>query len=93
LGDVGLPFWLFLIVGMMKGHVGGGSGFRWPSGVGGSVKAKPFHVSQYANTVMYIVQGTAPGVTVAVLGYSTWYVDGHELESLILAQNERWRHA
>ena len=52
----------------------------------------PFHVSQYANILVYCA-GTAPEVTVAVPGYSTWYVDGHKLESLILAQNERWRHA
>ncbi len=32
----------FLIVGLMKGHVGGGPGFRWLQGVGGSEKARPF---------------------------------------------------
>jgi hypothetical protein len=56
-------------------------------------KLRLFHVSQYANTVMYIVQEAAPGVGGAEVGYSTGFVVAHKLESLILAQNERWRHA
>ena len=43
------------------------------------------------HTSLYICAGTAPGDTV-LSGYSTWRI-GHQLESLILAQNERWRHA
>ena len=49
-------------------------------------------MSQYAYTLVYCA-GTAPGVYGAVFGYSTGYVVEHKLESLILAQNERWRHA
>jgi hypothetical protein len=36
--------------------------------------------------------GTAPGNAVIVVGFHC-EDDGHQLESLILAQNERWRHA
>lgn len=38
-----------------------------------------------------ICAGAAPG-DAGVRGYSPVHV-GHKLESLILAQNERWRHA
>ena len=36
--------------------------------------------------------GTAPGNAVMIAGFHR-DGDGHQLESLILAQNERWRHA
>ena len=50
-------------------------------------------MSQYANTVMYIVQERLLECRRCAAVIPPWYVDGHELESLILAQNERWRHA
>jgi hypothetical protein len=75
----------------MKGHVGGGPGYRWPLGVGVSVKAKPFHVLIYA--LCKLCAGTAPRDAGLVIGFSPDDLVGHKLESLILAQNERWRHA
>ena len=74
---------------MMKGHVGGGSGFRWLQGVGYSVKFMPFHEFfirdqvclqvgrrmgiQCPNTPC-IVQERLLEVRSAELGYSTWLV-------------------
>ena len=75
----------------MKGHVGGGSGYLGSLGPGVSVKAKPFHVL-ICNTLVYCA-GTAPRDAGLVLGFSPGGLVGHKLESLILAQNERWRHA
>ena len=40
-----------------------------------------------------ICAGTAPGDAGLALGYSAGVRIVHQLESLILAQNERWRHA
>ena len=37
--------------------------------------------------------GTAPGDAGLALAYSSGGSIVHQLESLILAQNERWRHA
>ena len=92
---------LFLIVGLMKGHVGGGPGVRWPLGVECRTnQAVPGSPSKLASMVgqcpnmhtMYIVQERLPEMPA-----SSWVfprvVVGHKLESLILAQNERWRHA
>ena len=75
----------------MKGHVGGGSGYRKPLGFGVSVKAKPFHVLIYA--LCKYCAGTAPRDAGDDIGFSPGMIVGHEHESLILAQNERWRHA
>ena len=50
-GDRGFRFpveWLFLIVGMMKGHVGGGAGCLEPLGSGVTDKLKPFLYVLYA---------------------------------------------
>ena len=76
----------------MKGHVGGGYGYWRFRGVGGSDKAKSFHVLICKHTLC-IVQERLLEVCCLDLGYSAgvWMV--HQLESLILAQNERWRHA
>jgi hypothetical protein len=76
----------------MKGHVGGGSGSRRLSGVGYSVKAKPVHVSYYISTRICDVQEQAPENAGSVRAFHLDRV-GHKLESLIMAQNERWRHA
>ena len=38
----------------MKGHVGGGSGYLGPLGLGVSVKAKPFHVSDMQHTCIFV---------------------------------------
>ena len=45
------------------------------------------------HTSLYICAGTAPGDAGLVLGFSLGDEIVHQLESLILAQNERWRHA
>ena len=45
------------------------------------------------HTSLYICAGTAPGDAGLVLVYSHGGSIVHQLESLILAQNERWRHA
>ena len=75
----------------MKGHVGGGPGRQRLQGAGGSVKAKSFHVSLHIHSICEVQErlpempassSVFPGVVVV-----------HQLESLILAQNERWRHA
>ena len=45
------------------------------------------------HTSLYICAGTAPGDAGLAFGYSAGGEIVHQLESLILAQNERWRHA
>ena len=59
----------------------------WASNVG---QTKPFQCPNMHT--MYIVQERLPEMPA-----SSWVfprvVVGHKLESLILAQNERWRHA
>ena len=45
------------------------------------------------HTSLYICAGTAPGDAGLALAYSSGGLIVHQLESLILAQNERWRHA
>ena len=45
------------------------------------------------HTSLYICAGTAPGDAGLALAYSSGGSIVHQLESLILAQNERWRHA
>ena len=53
------------------------------------------HMSQKRKHTSFVIfcAGTAPGDAGLALAYSCggWIV--HQLESLILAQNERWRHA
>lgn len=76
----------------MKGHVGGGSGFWRLLGVGYSVKAS--HYSQCPYTPCKICAGMAPGNERFYLGNIPPGIGSDiKLESLILAQNERWRHA
>jgi hypothetical protein len=92
----------------MKGHVGGGPGHRGVQGLEGSVKLSRsiefmrqgfspgewLYMSQYISTVICNVQErlleVGPGCR-AVRRAAP--VVGRQLESLILAQNERWRHA
>ena len=90
----------------MKGHVGGGPGYRYPLGAGGSVKYKPFlrvlvgvlpwlwllHVSLHIHSICE-VQERLPEMPACWFGIPPGWFVGHKLESLILAQNERWRHA
>ena len=76
---------------MMKGHVGGGSGSGGFQGHWYSVKAKSFHVL-ICITILYIVQERLLEIAVHCLEFHR-ALNGHQLESLILAQNERWRHA
>ena len=74
----------------MKGHVGGGSmpgEFKAPV----AWQAKSFHVL-ICNTHLYIVQERLLEMPASSSGLPGVVV-GHQLESLILAQNERWRHA
>ena len=42
---------------------------------------------------MYICAGTAPRDVGLCFGFSPGAIVDHKHESLILAQNERWRHA
>ena len=77
----------------MKGHVGGGPGHRGVQGLGGSVKLSR-SMSRYISTVICDVQERLLEAGLGGLRYSTQApMVGHQLESLILAQNERWRHA
>ncbi|RYM05734.1 hypothetical protein [Sphingobium cupriresistens] len=50
------------------------------------------HMSQYIPQD-YIVQEWLLEMSGIYWPYSGWYVSDIKLESLILAQNERWRHA
>ena len=89
----------------MKGHVGGGSGSQRIQGVGVSVKAKSFsyvlHVSIRNGRPDWLWLVGLPERYCAerLLEMSGFIVEfhcdelGHKLESLIMAQNERWRHA
>ena len=86
-----MAVWFFLIVGKMKGHVGGGSGSGDFQGRWHSVKVKSFTVLICKHTLC-IVQERLLEIAGASLEFHRGYV-GHQLESLILAQNERWRHA
>ena len=98
---------LFDIVGLDEGTCGRRPGLWRPLGVGRSVKFKPFlnvtsvqaclaggaNVLIRKHTSLYICAGTAPGDAGLALAYSRGGSIVHQLESLILAQNERWRHA
>ena len=75
----------------MKGHVGGGSVSARLLGVFDIVKAKSFHRSfsrfHYVNVQERLLE---------MSGFVREFHLGrivHKLESLIMAQNERWRHA
>ena len=91
----------------MKGHVGGGPVFDslWVSidrsNLSRSLMRTSLRlaVAELANvlirkhTSLYICAGTAPRDAGLAFGYSAGGEVVHQLESLILAQNERWRHA
>ena len=97
---------LFDIVGLDEGTCGRRPGLLEPLGSGWSVKFMPFLnvtsvracLAERANvlirkhTSLYICAGTAPRDP-ACFGLFRRSNVGHQLESLILAQNERWRHA
>ena len=89
----------------MKGHVGGGPGQRQPLGVVRPAKSSRsmdrrlklgfggwFYMSRYISTAICDVQERLPEMPASFPGFFGCVV-GHKLESLILAQNERWRHA
>ena len=77
----------------MKGHAGGGSAWQFgASGLGCVVRADmPFHVLNMLYA--FFVQERLLEMLLLVWRIPRWVGDGHEHESLILAQNERWRHA
>jgi hypothetical protein len=76
----------------MKGHVGGGSGSWRLSGAEVSVKAKPVHMSQYIPQEL-LCRNWLLEMSGSWVAYSAALESDIKLESLILAQNERWRHA
>ena len=91
----------------MKGHVGGGP-VSWNLRVQGDrsnlcrslwIRAEACFGAELiclknANTPdCDFCAGTAPGDAGLALAYSSGGLIVHQLESLILAQNERWRHA
>jgi hypothetical protein len=51
------------------------------------------YMSQYISTSLYIVQEWLLEMSGFCWPYSGWQESDIKLESLILAQNERWRHA
>jgi|TARA_Y100000816_G_scaffold195781_1_gene143096 hypothetical protein len=51
------------------------------------------YMSQYISTYLYIVQEWLLEMSGFCWAYSAWQGLDIKLESLILAQNERWRHA
>jgi hypothetical protein len=91
----------------MKGHVGGGpvTDNLWVSAdrsnSSRSLMRLPLRLAAMEradvlirkHTSLYICAGTAPGDAGLALAYSSGGSIVHQLESLILAQNERWRHA
>ena len=76
----------------MKGHVGGGpvTDNLWVSAR--SEKAKPFQCPYRKHTICDFVQERLPEMPVSSSVFPGVKIV-HQLESLILAQNERWRHA
>ena len=77
----------------MKGHVGGGpvTDNLWVSDDRSNLSRSNVLIRKH--TSLYICAGTAPGDAGLALAYSSGGSIVHQLESLILAQNERWRHA
>lgn len=57
------------------------------------VRAESRFVGLNMHTHLYIVQERLLEMLLLVWRIPRWVGDGHEHESLILAQNERWRHA
>ena len=83
---------LFDIVGQDEGTCGRRPRVRRPQGVGTSVKARPFsqvlHVSIRKNFCAERLLEMSGLIRAFHLDLVV-----HKLESLIMAQNERWRHA
>jgi hypothetical protein len=92
----------------MKGHVGGGpvTDSLWVSAdrsnlcrslwirVEASASARSSYVSKtQTHQIVIFVQERLPEISGLALAYSSGGSIVHQLESLILAQNERWRHA
>ena len=87
----------------MKGHVGGGARVRRFQGVEHSVKLSRSYMSFTCPYVMgamrFVLIASEENVQERLLEMSGLIVEfhcdliGHKLESLIMAQNERWRHA
>ena len=87
----------------MKGHVGGGARVRRFQGVVHSVKLCRSYMSFTYPYVMGVVEfcsaTSEDNVQERLLEMRGLIVEfhcdliGHKLESLIMAQNERWRHA
>ena len=63
------------------------------SGQGCVVRALCRSVGLNMHTHLYIVQERLLEMLLLVWRIPRWAGDGHKHESLILAQNERWRHA
>ena len=68
-------FRFFLIVGLMKGHVGGGSGLHGLSGCEVSVKFRPFLYVSICKFHFAICAGTAPGNAVFVVVFPAMKMD------------------
>ena len=87
----------------MKGHVGGGARVRRFQGVEHSVKLSRSYMSFTYPYVMgamgFALIASEENVQERLLEMRGSIVEfhcdliGHKLESLIMAQNERWRHA
>ena len=87
----------------MKGHVGGGARVRRFQGVVHSVKLCRSYMSFTYPYVMgamrFVLIASEENVQERLLEMRGSIVEfhcdliGHKLESLIMAQNERWRHA
>ena len=54
---------------------------------------RPFHMSRYISTVYVMCRNGSLKPALDVRVFPRAPMVGHKLESLILAQNERWRHA
>ena len=63
------------------------------SGPSSVVRAISRSVGLNMHTHLYIVQERLLEMLLLIWRIPRWVGDGHEHESLILAQNERWRHA
>ena len=91
----------------MKGHVGGGpvTDSLWVSADRSNLSRSlwiPLKLRLWRELICLknantpdcdFCAGTAPGDAGLALAYSSGGSIVHQLESLILAQNERWRHA
>ena len=78
----------------MKGHVGGGSGSDGLGASGARLKASltcmSFKLLIHSNVNVQVGLPEMPALALVIPPGLGWR---HKLESLIMAQNERWRHA